>query len=293
MADHDVPNRIDRVFVDGRLIDEAVEAAVQDAIDRHRDAGLPVVIARDGHPVEVPASALSQDLPEHEPHDLDTLLTDAELSKERTPKELRNWVDDRCAVIRRCVDANEPAMLHRRPFKRLYEEMCVFRLFVEGRYGGRDGVRCALNPDDHQHRDYDAMVRDHTTDPPTVTYVQLTTTTFDRNESRRMKKFMKEKFVPAYGPSDVLVVFTHEEMLAGAFDKIDRAIRQKAKFAFGPNYVLIVSFDDIMWFGTDDDEAALKSFVTTSLPSWGLNVATLYVVGISGRTFLSFPTSRP
>jgi hypothetical protein len=46
-----------------------------------------------------------------------------------------------------------------------------------------------------------------------------------------------------------------------------------------------------MWFGTDDDREALTSFVTARLPSWRLNVAALYVVGISGRTFLSFPAS--
>lgn len=101
MAGHDVPSHIDRVFADGRLVDEAVEAAAQDAIDRHRDAGRPVVIARDGRPVEVPVSALSQDQPGHEPEDPGTILTDTELSKERAPKELGDWVDDRLAAIRR------------------------------------------------------------------------------------------------------------------------------------------------------------------------------------------------
>lgn len=53
--------------------------------------------------------------------------------------------------------------------------------------------------------------------------------------------------------------------------------------------VLVVCFDDFMWFGTDDDRAALRSFVTERLATWRLNVAVLYVVGISGRTFESFP----
>ena len=292
MAGHDVPNRIDLVFADGRLIDEAVEAAAQDAIDRHRDAGRPIVIARDGHPVEVPVSALSQDQTGHESENPDSLLTDADLAKERTPKELGDWVDERAAAIRRCIDANGPAMLHRGPFKRFYEEMSVFRLFVEGRYGGRDGVRCALNPDGHRHRDHDAVVRDHTTDAPTVTYVQLTMTTVDRNESRRTKKFMKEKIVPAYGPAEASVVFTHEEMLANAFGKIERAVQRKWRFSHGANYVLVVDFDDIMWFGIDDDRAALRSFVSERLAGWRLNVATLYIVGLSGRTFESFPVPR-
>ena len=177
---------------------------------------------------------------------------------------------------------------HREPFKRFFEEMCVFRLFVERLYGERDSVRCVLNPPDHLDRDYDAVVND----PPTVTYVQLTITTFDRNESRRMKKFMKDKIVPAYGPAEVLVVFTHEEMLANAFGKIERAVQRKWRFSHGANYVLVVDFDDIMWFGTDDDRAALRSFVSERLAGWRLNVATLYIVGLSGRTFESFPVPR-
>ena len=292
MEAHDVPNHTDRVFADGRLIDETVEAAAQDAIDRHREAGHPVVIARDGHPLEVPVTALDPDPPEHESDDPETLLTEADFAKERTPKELVSWVDDRLAAIRRCVDANEPSTLHRGPFKRFYEEMCVFRLFVQGLYGERDDVRCALTPNDHRERGYDAVITDGATDPPTMTYVQLTTTTFDYNESRRAKKFIKEKSVPAYGPPDVLVVFTHEEMLDEAFGKIERAIQRKSRFSYGPGYVLVVCFDDIMWFGTEDDEAALRRFVNVRLASWRLDVATLYIVGISGRTFLSFPVPR-
>ena len=55
--------------------------------------------------------------------------------------------------------------------------------------------------------------------------------------------------------------------------------------------MLVVSFDDFMWFGTEDDRAALRSFMTERLASWRLNVATLYIVGVSRRTFLSFPVS--
>jgi hypothetical protein len=98
-----------------------------------------------------------------------------------------------------------------------------------------------------------------------------------------MTKFVKER-------SDEWVFFTHEETLAEAFGKIEQAIQRKSSSSYGPEYVLVVCFNDFMWFGTDDDRAALTSFVTARLPSWSLNVATLYVVGISGRTFLAFPT---
>lgn len=40
---------VNRIFVeDGHLIDEALKQGVRDAMLRHKEAGLPVVIYRDG-----------------------------------------------------------------------------------------------------------------------------------------------------------------------------------------------------------------------------------------------------
>jgi hypothetical protein len=41
MATNDQPSRIDQIFADRRLIDEALAAAAVDAADRHRRAGVP------------------------------------------------------------------------------------------------------------------------------------------------------------------------------------------------------------------------------------------------------------
>ena len=153
-------------------------------------------------------------------------------------------------------------------------------------YAGREDVMCSLDSGARADSDYDAVVKDCATHPPTVTYVQLTTTTFDRNQSLRMKKLLT-----AGGVGDA-IAFTQAERLQRVFEEVDRAVGKKSRFTFGPNHVLVVAFDDFMWFGTEDDRAALTSFVTERLALWRLNVATLYIVGISGRTFLSFPSAR-
>lgn len=47
-----LPEDISRMFVeDRRLIDEALKQGVRDAMLRHKEAGLPVVIYRDGKTV--------------------------------------------------------------------------------------------------------------------------------------------------------------------------------------------------------------------------------------------------
>jgi hypothetical protein len=45
---------VNRIFVEnGHLIDEALKQGVRDAMLRHKEAGLPVVIYRDGNAVWV------------------------------------------------------------------------------------------------------------------------------------------------------------------------------------------------------------------------------------------------
>jgi hypothetical protein len=52
------PTRIGRIFVEGTLVDRAVEAAARDALALHRQAGVPVVVYRDGKVVTVSARSL-------------------------------------------------------------------------------------------------------------------------------------------------------------------------------------------------------------------------------------------
>ena len=48
------PKDVNRIFVeDGHLIDEALKQGVRDAVLRHKEAGLPVIIYRDGKAVRV------------------------------------------------------------------------------------------------------------------------------------------------------------------------------------------------------------------------------------------------
>ena len=271
MKVNDRPSRIDQIFADGRLIDEALAAARADAIERHRRAGVPMVVLRDGRIEHVPAERLAPDV--------DALLKDVDFEAERSASELIAWFEERRSAIKACLLAREPAVRHQGRFKKFSEELYPFVLWIGHRYAGRTDVVCSLNSSTNGHTDYDAVVKERAADSVTVTYVQLTTTTFDRNESLRMKELLP-------------IAFTQAEKLQQVCGKIDGAIRKKSRFSFGPDHVLVVCFDDFMWFGTDDDRAALRSFVSERLAAWRLSVATLYIVGISGRTFESFPVPR-
>jgi isoaspartyl peptidase/L-asparaginase-like protein (Ntn-hydrolase superfamily) len=42
---------IDKIFVEGTEIDEAVKKAVKEAVSRHKQAGNPIVVMKDGQMV--------------------------------------------------------------------------------------------------------------------------------------------------------------------------------------------------------------------------------------------------
>lgn len=50
----EAPKDVNRIFVeDGHLIDEALKQGVREAVRRHKEAGLPVVVYRGGKAVWV------------------------------------------------------------------------------------------------------------------------------------------------------------------------------------------------------------------------------------------------
>lgn len=274
MTADETPSRIDRVFGDGSLVNETLRLAPREAIDRHQRL--------------VPASQID---------DVGLLLTDDELLKERTARDLGRWFEARLALVNGCPAAKRPALLHQGAFKRFYEEMYPFAHFVRHLVGDRKDVTCRLTSPSEGAPHCDAVIRDVSTRPVTTTFVELTTTTFDRDQAQRMRYFLKHGWVPAWGHINAadeaeFELYSHEEKLNQTFEGIERAARRKARFSHGPGYALVVSFDDFMWFGTEDDRAALRAFVDGHLAGWHLNVGLFYVIGISGRTFLAFEVTK-
>jgi RNase P protein component len=53
---------IGKIFAEGVLVDEAIRRGVREAIRRHRQAGVPMVIWRDGKIMYVAAEQLEKEL---------------------------------------------------------------------------------------------------------------------------------------------------------------------------------------------------------------------------------------
>ena len=56
------PKDIQKIFQEGTLIDEAMNAAVRDAVQLHKEKGLPMVVWRDGKIVWITPEEAEQSL---------------------------------------------------------------------------------------------------------------------------------------------------------------------------------------------------------------------------------------
>ena len=77
--------------------------------------------------------------------------------------------------------------------------MYPFAHFVRHLVGDRKDVTCRLTSPSEGAPHCDAVIRDVSTRPVTTTFVELTTTTFDRDQAQRMRYFLKHGWVPAWG----------------------------------------------------------------------------------------------
>lgn len=226
-----------------------------------------------------------------------SLLPLAELTKSRTPAALAKWVAETCDAIAGVEEAREPALMHQGPFKEFYEEISPLNLFVTHRYSGREDILVTPNLD---NRPFDAVIRDGSVSPPTETMVEITLAR-DPQEHLRMEYFVKHRFMGLWSPiitsgnkrnreTHVEVeVVDHGELVALRCGWIRMAAEGKASRPdrYGRSHVLVIAFDD--WFKPrDEDLAKMTAFVNESVVTLPLNFATLYIVGMSRKTYLPF-----
>jgi hypothetical protein len=85
----------------------------------------------------------------------------------------------------------------------------------------------------------------------------------------------------------------HTVLLECTFSLIQSAFKGKSVIPnktqkYGQGHILIVAFDDWQWFNPEQDMATLKAFVEKDVLTLPLDFAALYVVGLSGKTFVHF-----
>ena len=234
--------------------------------------------------------------------DPNTLLTKEELTTPRTPMELARWTEDKCHLFADCREAKEWALLRKGLSKKFYEEVYPLSLFAEHLYTERSDIRCVPNLD---NRDFDANILDYSTSPPSELKVEITYAVEGREEHLRMKYFLEHGHVSVWDKVSASgnervghkievenELTDHTAHLERTFSLIQSAVKGKSMIPdkpqrYGQGHVLVVAFDDWQWF-TEQDMTTLKDFVEKDVLTLPLNFAALYVVGLSGNTFMHF-----
>jgi hypothetical protein len=233
--------------------------------------------------------------------DASFLLPTEQLTKSRTPAELAAWVLERCEAIAEVTDSRKPALMHHRPFKEFYEEIYPLSLFATHCYGTRDDVLITPNLD---NRPFDAIIRDHSVSPPSDLLVEITSAR-DPQEHLRMEYLVEHGHVMLWSTLTVSGnkharhihiepdAVEHRELVARYCGWIRTAAEGKASRGdrYGRSHVLVIAFED-GFKPADNDLVTMRTFVNEQILVLPLNFSALYLVGMSGKTYLPFPLDQ-
>ncbi|MFH1674444.1 MAG: hypothetical protein ABIF87_13585 [Pseudomonadota bacterium] len=235
--------------------------------------------------------------------DPNTLLTAEEFAQPRTPAELSYWVEDKCRTFAQHREAKEWILLHKGLFQKFYEEIYPLSLFVNHLYAGRADIKCAPNLD---NRDFDATITDYSVSPPSEIKIEITSA-IEKNPHLRMEYFVEHGHVNVWGPLSSSgtkktgghkihvenQAIAHNELLGKNLSFIREAVKRKTDKStkvhkYGQGHVLIVFFDDWQWFEPVRDGNILKDFMERNVLTSHIDFAALYILGLSGKSFIRF-----
>ncbi len=224
---------------------------------------------------------------------VEELLASLELGRPRTPDELLAVA----AEIDRVLGESEELRIMSCPprlWKKYIEEVRPLTHLARGLFPGRQDVLCQPNLSDSGN--YDAIITFTFEKAPKKLLVEFTYAKDGHEDSLRMKVLNKKVRVnllvqPRHGgtkntghhieiPDEVVLkshtLEKHRCLIVGR-------IKAKANKKYGPEHILVVVFDDLVSFRTDQEMADLKSYVASEICLLALEFRSLYLLGSSGK----------
>ncbi len=214
-----------------------------------------------------------------------------ELTKERTPSGLLSWWKRKNDEIYYSTNEGRKALrLHNRGLpKKFVEEVLPLALFGVRKFGNTNEV--LLQPVMGQN--YDAVVTDLRTRPPSQSFIEITQSHEGEKEYLISFVLHNKGFVSRYGtvsktgtkrtgmqvsvePNAVPV----EKAAKDDLERILAAVKKKAGKKYHANTSLVIFFDDSLHFPRVVDDAHLDDFVNENILNLDLRFSTLYLVGL-------------
>lgn len=229
-------------------------------------------------------------------------ITEEEMTRERTPKELLNWVESKIDQVS-STDSGEKAIRLREGLaKQLVEEVYPLSVFAFKKYGEASWVyvRPVIGS-----QNYDAILTDHSRSPASVSYVEVTQAHEGEAEHLRAVHLQRHGYVPTTGKIkkkgtkktglQISAKLEAESVIVAAereLQKILDAIKLKEGKDYPDTTSLIIKFDDGHMFRRVADEAKIDKFVSDSIVGLDLRFSELYLVGKFKEVFRQYDIVR-
>jgi hypothetical protein len=233
--------------------------------------------------------------------DPSSILTREDIEKERTPDELSLWWEKKNREFAKTREGHHYALLKKGLAKKFYDEIYPLNLLSNILYAGQSEIRCIPNLG---NENFDAIIRDYSHSPIYEQKIEFTLAIDGHDDHLRMKYFVEHGHVSLTGPlkcrgtektghkiSVKNEPACHVESLQNYFSLIKRSAVKKCKPKnYGKDHVLVISIEDNLppRYDNSRDIDALNEFIKSNVVNLPLDFGELYILGLSGKTFLPF-----
>lgn len=224
-------------------------------------------------------------------------LTEEQLQKERSAATFLPWVEDMLKTFGSSPESKAAVRFRRGLAKQLVEEALPLGIFALHHYCSSEEVRLRLVLGNQNH---DAVIDDQRSNPSPFCFVEVTQAHAGEEEHLRMLALEEHGHVNMLGAvrksgTKATGIRVEVEPLAESqhvvlikeLERIEAAVRRKARKEYPEGTALLVVFDDYISIKDSEDLDTLRECLKRMLPDLG-QFSWLSVVGWSKRTLLEF-----
>ncbi|MFC1970857.1 hypothetical protein ACFLV0_02835 [Chloroflexota bacterium] len=221
----------------------------------------------------------------------DDVISIDEIIQKRTPSQLKDWVKQAMDRYNLSEEGHRQLVLHEGLAKPLMEEVFNLAEFGIKKFGNTDKI---LIQPIIGSQNYDAEISDLDTDPPNISFIEVTQAHEGEDEYLRSVVLAEKGIVTLRGPvikrgtkktgRQINVPYTATDVIQNVKEELMRiveAAKRKNGKDYPPNTSLLIAFDDGLTFQRVISEKQLDDFVTRHIITLDLRVSTLYLLGWS------------
>lgn len=225
-------------------------------------------------------------------------VTQTELTAERAPGELTDWVAWKFREIAQRAGGKEAVRMRQGLCKQLVEEVYPLSIFACLRFGVSENV--TLQPI-IGNQNYDALVIDHSSSPPRTSKLEITQAHEGEPEYLRRLMLQEQRWAPASGQIEKsgtkntgiklttnLVAKRVEDLLNEQIVLIRDALDRKLSKKYESDTSLLIMFEDVVAFDEEDQRQELYRVVRDELGPKAEPFVALYLASWSKRIFLAW-----